>query len=77
MLTSKPSWGEKMSRLDARPDWAETERSEMFTDVIVAVDAARAEAIEEGDENFVRHVEERLFPFLEAEKEAAQKLEKS
>jgi hypothetical protein len=38
---------------------------------------ARAEATEEGGENFVRHVEERLFPFLEAEKEAAQKLEKS
>ena len=66
-----------MSRLDARPDWTETARSEMFTDVIVALDAARAEAIDEGDENFVRHVEEQLFPFLEAEKEAAQKFEKS
>jgi hypothetical protein len=64
-----------MSRLDTRPDWTETERSEMFTDVIVAVDAARAEAIEMGDEHFVRHVEERLFPFLEAEKEVAKKRE--
>ena len=57
------------------PDWRDVPRSEMFKRVIVAVDGARAEAQEVGDERYVRHVEAQLFPFLEAEKEKARAAE--
>jgi hypothetical protein len=52
-------------------DWREVPRSEMFSNVLAAVAAARGEAMEKGDEQFVRYVEEQLFPFLEAEQERA------
>ena len=41
-------------------------RAEMFEGVIVAVDAARGEAIELGDEHYVRHCEG-LLVFLDWE----------
>ena len=52
-------------------DWREVPKGEMLTRVIVAVDSARGEAIAQGDETFPRYVENVLFPFLEAEREAA------
>jgi predicted Holliday junction resolvase-like endonuclease len=39
----------------------------MFSRVIRAVDSARSEAVEKGEERFVRYVEEQLFPFLPGE----------
>ncbi len=56
---------------DFARDWRDVPRSEMFARVIVAVDGAKAEAEEAGDERYVRYVEGWLFPFLEAEKEEA------
>jgi hypothetical protein len=52
---------------DAQKDWRELPRSEMLERVIVAVDGAKMEAEEVGDENYVRYVDAALFPFLEAE----------
>jgi hypothetical protein len=56
---------------EAALDWRKVPRSEMFERVIVAVDSARSEAMELGDENFVRHCEDVLFPFLVQELEEA------
>ena len=56
-------------------DWRTAPRSEMFSRVIVAVDAAAGEAVEEGDHAYVRYCEEQLFPFLETEKARAEVLE--
>jgi hypothetical protein len=50
-------------------DWREIPREEMFERLIVALDGAKAEAEEVGDENYVRHVDTVLFPFLRAELE--------
>ncbi len=52
-------------------DWRELPRSEMVQRVIVAVDSAKSEAEEVGDENYVQYVDAVLFPFLEAELESA------
>ncbi len=52
-------------------DWRETPRPEMLERLIVAVDGAKSEAEEVGDENYVRYVDGALFPFLEAELEKA------
>lgn len=52
-------------------DWREIPRSEMLERVIVAVDGAKSEAEEVGDENYVQHVDKMLFPFLNAELEKA------
>ena len=57
---------------DAAQDWRELPRSEMFNRVIVAVDGARAEAEDAGDERYARYVETVLFPFLEEEQARAQ-----
>jgi hypothetical protein len=46
-------------------------RTQMFGHVISAVDAACGEAEAEGDPGYVRYCYEKLFPFLEAEKEKA------
>ncbi|CAA9525519.1 MAG: hypothetical protein AVDCRST_MAG05-3933 [uncultured Rubrobacteraceae bacterium] len=54
-----------------REDWRELPRAEMFDRVIVAVDGAKAVAEQHGDPAFARHVDEALFPFLEAEQERA------
>ncbi len=51
----------------AQKDWRKLPRSEMFERLIVAVDGAKMEAEEVGDENYVRYVDATLFPFLEAE----------
>ena len=50
-------------------------RSEQFSEVMVAVDAAKGEAIGLRDANFVRICDEQLFPFLEEEKAAAERRE--
>ena len=52
-------------------DWREVPRLEMFERLIVAVDGAKAEAEEIGDENYVQHVDTMLFPFLQSELEKA------
>jgi hypothetical protein len=57
-------------------DWREIPRSEMFSRVITAVDAARGDALVNGDENYVRLCDEQFFPFLEAEKEKAREAER-
>ncbi len=48
----------------------------MFSRVIVAVDGAKAEAEEVGDEAYVRYVDEALFPFLKVELEKAKRGER-
>ncbi len=55
----------------AQKDWRKLPRSEMFERLIVAVDGAKMEAEEVGDENYVRYVDATLFPFLEAELDKA------
>lgn len=59
----------EITEQDAEKDWRELPRSEMLERVIVAVDGAKMEAEEVGDENYVRYVDAALFPFLEAELE--------
>jgi len=56
---------------DTNKDWRAVPRSEMFGAVIVAVDGAKSEAEDLGDTHFVQYVDSVLFPFLEAEFEAA------
>jgi hypothetical protein len=56
-------------------DWREVPRSEMFSRVLVATDCARIDAIANGETDYPRYVEEQLWPFLEAEKEAAKRQE--
>jgi hypothetical protein len=62
---------EKMQENTAAQNWRDIPRSEMFRSVIVAVDAAKGEAVEMGDENFARRCDEQLFPFLENERDTA------
>lgn len=50
-------------------DWRETPRPEMLGRLIVALDGAKSEAQEVGDENYVRYADAALLPFLEAELE--------
>jgi hypothetical protein len=61
----------EITEQDAQKDWRERPRSEMLERVIVAVDGAKMEAEEVGDENYVRYIDAALFPFLEAELEKA------
>jgi hypothetical protein len=61
----------EITEQDAQKDWRELTRSELLERVIVAVDGAKMEAEEVGDENYVRYVDAALFPFLEAELEKA------
>jgi len=60
---------------DTNKDWRAVPRSEMFGAVIVAVDGAKSEAEDLGDTHFVQYVDSVLFPFLEAEFEAARATE--
>jgi hypothetical protein len=57
--------------------WREVPRSAMYKTVITAVDAAKGEAVELGDESFVRLCDEELFPFLGAELERAREAERA
>ncbi len=61
----------EITEQDAQRDWRELPRSEMLERVIVAVDGAKMEAEEVGDENYVRYIDAALFPFLEAQLEKA------
>ena len=51
--------------------WTEVGRPEMFDRVIVAVDGARRLASEEGDHHYVSYIDNALLPFLEHEREEA------
>jgi hypothetical protein len=50
------------------------ERLELLKAVGRAVDTARTEAVELGDDNYSRHCEEELFPFLDSEIAAVEEL---
>lgn len=52
---------------DTGQDWRALEREELLERAVVALDGARMEAEEAGDENYVRHVGAVLLPFLEME----------
>lgn len=52
---------------DTGQDWRALDREELLKRAIVALDGAKMEAEEAGDENYVRHVDAVLFPFLEVE----------
>lgn len=52
---------------DAVQDWRAIGREELLKQAIVALDGAKMEAEEAGDENYVRHVDAVLFPFLKTE----------
>ena len=57
----------EITDVDVGEDWRKLSRAEMFKRLIVTVDGSKAEAVEVGDENYVRYVDAVLFPFLEAE----------
>lgn len=59
-----------MRRLETT-DWTAIPRSKMFDEVLMAVEVAQSEAVELGDENWVKHAEELLIPFLENERRRA------
>jgi hypothetical protein len=52
---------------DAVQDWRAIGREELLKQAIVALDGAKMEAEEAGDESYVRHVDAVLFPFLKTE----------
>jgi hypothetical protein len=52
-------------------DWREKPLSEMFEEVIRAVDCAKGECEEDGDKDFIRLCDEVIFPFLLEEFEMA------
>lgn len=52
---------------DTAKDWRALGREELIRRAIVALDGAKMEAEEAGDEHYVRHVDAVLFPFLGAE----------
>lgn len=52
---------------DAPEDWRTLGREELLKRAILALDGAKMEAEEAGDDHYVRHVDAVLFPFLEAE----------
>jgi hypothetical protein len=54
---------------DAVKDWRALGREDLLRRAIIALDGAKMEAEEVGDEHYVRHVDAVLFPFLKAELE--------
>lgn len=52
---------------DAVEDWRTLGKEELLRRAIIALDGAKMEAEEGGDEHYVRHIEAVLFPFLKAE----------
>lgn len=57
----------EVSEEHAGQDWRALEREELLKRAIVALDGAKMEAKEAGDERYVRQVNAVLFPFLETD----------
>ncbi len=57
----------EITEQDTGQDWRALEREELLKRAIIALDGAKMEAEEAGDENYARHVKTLLFPFLELE----------
>ena len=57
----------EISEEDVGQDWRALECEGLLERAIVALDGAKMEAEEAGDENYARHVGAVLFPFLETE----------